>query len=104
MNIRRVASMFKKAASAWSEDSASSRAAALSYYTTLSLAPLLIVGISIAGFAFGADEVRGQVIDQIRGLVETSGAEVIDSMLKSAHTASTGIVATVIGIITFFLG
>src|SRR4051812_24105745 len=104
MKLRRIASLFGQAASAWSDDSASSRAAALSYYTTLSLAPLLIVAIAIAGFAFGADEVRGQVINQIRGLVGTSGAEVIDSMLKSAHTTSTGIVATVVGVITLFLG
>jgi len=90
--------------SEWTKDSASSRAAALSYYSALSISPLLIIAISIAGLVFGADQVRGQVMGQIEHLVGPGGAEVIESMLIAAHSTSGGIVATVIGIVTLLFG
>jgi len=104
MRVGRSVHVLKEAASEFATDSASSRAAALSYYSALSISPLLIIGISIAGLVFGRDEVRGQVIAQIEGLVGRGGAEVIESMLRSTSTKSGGIIATVIGLVTLLLG
>ncbi len=101
---KRLFRTFKQAASEWSKDSASSRAAALSYYSALSISPLLVIAISIAGLVFGRDEVRGEVIRQIEGLVGSSGAGVIDSMLSSTKSKSGSITATVVGIVTLLLG
>jgi membrane protein len=104
MAFARIASLVKQTVAEWSTDSASSRAAALSYYSALSISPLLIIGISIAGLVFGPDHVRGQVMGQIEGLVGTGGAEVIDSMLRSTNSTSGGIIATAIGLATLLLG
>jgi membrane protein len=104
MNPKRVIGLIKQTADAWSDDSASSRAAALSYYTALSVSPLLIVAIAIAGSVFGADQVRTQVMSQIERLVGSAGASVIGSMLESAHSESSGIIATIIGLVTLLLG
>jgi len=54
---------------------ASSTGAALAFYTIFSLAPVLILSIAIAGFFFGEAAARGEIVDQIGGLVGPQGAE-----------------------------
>ena len=49
--------------------------AALSYYRVFSLAPLLLIVISIAGLVFGAGAARGEIFDQLRGADGRRGAE-----------------------------
>jgi membrane protein len=78
--------------------------AALAYYTLFSLAPILIVAIAIAGLAFGQEAVRGEIVGQIDGLVGHQGALAVQGMLEGAARPSSSIPATIIGIITFFLG
>jgi len=94
MTLGRPLRLVKQTVAEWSTDSASSRAAALAFYAALSISPLLIIAISIAGLVFGADQVRGQVMAQIQDLVGQSGAEVIESMLRSTNSKSGGVIAT----------
>ena len=61
--------LVKQAASAWVADYAPSMGAALSYYSVFSLAPLLLIVISVAGLVFGQDAVRGELFGQLSGLV-----------------------------------
>ena len=78
--------------------------ASLAYYTLFALAPILIVAISIGGLVFGPEAVRGEIVGQIQGLIGREGAEAVQSMLEGASRPSSSIAATVVGIITFFLG
>jgi membrane protein len=78
--------------------------AALAYYTLFSLAPILIVAIAIAGLAFGQEAVRGEIVGQIEGLVGLEGARAVQAMLEGVAKPSSSIPATIVGIITFFLG
>ena len=66
--------------------------------------PILVIAIAIAGFFFGAEAVRGEVVSQIRGLVGETGAQAVQAMLESAAPRGGGMLATVIGLVTFFLG
>jgi membrane protein len=102
--MRRIVRLFSETVTEWTNDSASSRAAALSYYSALSISPLLIIAIAIAGLVFGPDHVRGQVMAQIQGLVGVAGADVIDSMLRSTNSTAGGLVATIVGVATLLLG
>ena len=88
----------------WWKDDIPHLGAAISYYTIFALAPILIVAIAIAGFAFGADAVRGEIVGQIEGLVGHSGAVAVQGMLEGAANRSSGIFATIIGLLTLFLG
>lgn len=97
-------SILKRALAGWWEDNIPHLGAALSYYTLFSLAPILIVVISIAGLAFGAEAVRGEVVGQIDGLVGKEGALAVQAMLEGAAKPSSSIPATIIGVITFFVG
>lgn len=88
----------------WNEDKAPRLAAALAYYTIFSLAPLLIIVISIAGLVFGQDAARGEVMGTIRGVMGEDGAEMIGGLLEASNKPATGIIATVIGFATLLLG
>jgi len=78
--------------------------AALAYYTLFALAPVLIVVILVGGAAFGAEAVRGQVVDQIQGLIGKDGAQTVQAMLEAASKTSPKSVVTIIGIISFVFG
>ena len=96
--------VLRRAVAGWWNDNVPHLGAALSYYTLFSLAPILIVAISIAGAAFGAEAVRGEIVGQIDGLVGHAGAQAVQAMLEGASKPSSSIPATIIGVITFFLG
>jgi membrane protein len=99
-----LAVVLRRAIAGWWNDNVPHLGAALSYYTLFSLAPILIVAMSIAGLAFGAEAVRGEIVGQIDGLVGHDGAVAVQAMLEGASKPSSSIPATIIGVITFFLG
>jgi len=101
---RRLLDLFKQTASDWQEDKASRLAAALAYYTALSIAPLLVIVIAIAGLVFGADAARGAIMDQLGGLVGSESAATIQSMVESAARPRTGVLATIFGVIVLLFG
>lgn len=104
MNLKAVWGLLKETVKEWQEDKVPLLAAALAYYTIFSLAPLLIIVIAIAGLAFGEEAARGTLDNQIAGLVGTDGAKTIQTMIQSAYQPSSGIVASVISIVTLLLG
>jgi membrane protein len=88
----------------WREDKAERLAAALAYYTIFALGPLLLIAIAVAGLAFGEEAARGQVFAQLTGLMGAEGAAVIETAVQNANKPATGIVATIIGLVTLVLG
>ena len=104
MYLRRLGSVLSKAASAWIADHAQSMGAALSYYTVFSIAPLLLIAISVAGLVFGKDAAQGAVVDQLQGLIGQNGAQAIQDLLKNVSKPSSGIVATVTGVVVLVIG
>jgi membrane protein len=96
--------LVKKSVSAWSDDYASSMGAALAYYTLFSLAPLLLLVISVAGMVYGADAARGAVIAQFGGLIGEEGAMAIQGLLKSASHPATSLLTSAISLATLLAG
>lgn len=89
----------------WSEDKVPRLAAALSYYTIFSLAPLLVLVIAIASFVIGNNaNIRDQVLGQVQHLVGQQGANIVNTMINNTNKPRAGIIATVIGIVTLILG
>jgi membrane protein len=78
--------------------------AALAYYTTFSIAPLLLIVIAIVGLVFGQDAARGEIVAQLRAMMGEEGAQAVQGLLKSAAEPASGIIATGVGIITLLLG
>ncbi len=88
----------------WNNDNAFRLSAALSYYTVFSLAPLIILATAIAGFVFGDEAIRGELSSQLRGLLGREGAEAIEGIVVSARKPTTGIIATITGILVLIIG
>jgi len=89
----------------WWNDNAFRLSAALAYYTLFSLAPVLVVAVAIAGFAFGREAVRGQLFEELRGLVGDSSAAALQTAVAAAAVRpSSGVVATAVGILTLIIG
>jgi membrane protein len=97
-------SVVRETASDWSDDNASSLAAALAYYTLLSIAPLVVLAVAIAGLAFGEEAARGQIADQIGAVVGSQAGESVEAIAKNARAPETGVVSTIIGLIVLLFG
>jgi len=86
------------------DDNALKLSAALSYYTIFSLAPLLIIIISLSGIFFGADAVRGEIFGQIKELVGSDAALQIQETIKNVELSNSNTFATIFGIIILLIG
>ena len=94
----------KSAVSSWLDDYAPSMGAALSYYTVFSLAPLLLIVVSVAGLVFGEEAVRGELFGQLQGLMGADAAQAVQGLLASASKPSHGVLGTVIGVAVLLFG
>jgi membrane protein len=99
-----VFGLLKETFSRWSDDAAPRMAAALSYYTAFSMAPLLILAIAVAGLVLGRAAAQGKIVEQIGGLVGNQSAAAIQSMIQAANRPSGGILASVVGIVSLVAG
>jgi membrane protein len=97
-------SILKETGKDWSDDNASRLAAALAYYSLLSLAPLIVISIGVAGFFLGDDAARGKVAGELGAIVSGPAAEGINSVVESARAPSAGIIGTIVGVVTLFFG
>jgi membrane protein len=78
--------------------------AALAFYAVFSLAPVLIIAISVAGVAFGQKAAEGEFSRQLQGLVGETGAKAIQAILLNANRPSLGIIASAFGIGILLVG
>jgi len=87
------------------EDQPFQLAAALSYYTLFSLAPLLVIVISIAGFAFGRDAAQNRIVETIQSLVGRESAAAIQAIIQNASSKpDSGFLSTMLGLIILLVG
>ncbi|MBV9362010.1 MAG: YihY/virulence factor BrkB family protein, partial [Betaproteobacteria bacterium] len=96
--------LLKKTASQWSDDRAPSMGAAISYYSLFSMAPLLVIIITVAGLFFGADQVQGAIFAQVADLMGEDAARAVGEMLQHAQHPKTGGIAAVISLAVLLLG
>ncbi|HEV3143806.1 MAG TPA: YihY/virulence factor BrkB family protein [Gemmataceae bacterium] len=87
--------VLRQAVREWSENRVARMGAALAYYTIFSMAPLLVIATGIASLLFGEKAARGELAEQIRGIVTPQAAQTIEEMLSQAHAASRTVAATV---------
>ncbi len=90
-------------ASDFSDDDPLELAAATSYYTLLSLAPLLLIVIGAAGLIFDRATVQGRILDEMRSLIGEHGAKAVETVIlnitgpESGLSIGVGLVALLIG-------
>ncbi len=90
--------------SQWSDRNAPRLGAALAYYTLLSIAPLLILLVAILGLVFDKNTAEHQLLGQVQDMVGASAAKSLRSVLDNAHQTSSGIIASIIALVTLLFG
>jgi len=85
---------------AFNDDSALSRGASIAFFTITALAPVLLIVIAIAGLTFGEEAARNALADQLSGLMGRQSAEMLQAAIASAAARSTGVLASIIGVLT----
>jgi len=102
---RRKYQLIFKAVTRFGDDDCTTMAAALAYYTTFSIAPLLLIIIAIVGLVFGHEAVRHEIQTQIEGLIGQGAATQVGAMVENAgQHSSTGGLSAALGIFALLAG
>jgi membrane protein len=102
--LEAVTALFRQAGAAWHADNAPRLGAALAFYTLFSVAPVLIVAVSVAGFVFGEKAAPGEIVRQFQGLMGTQGATAIETIIQSTNRPALGVFATTLGLLAILGG
>lgn len=103
--LKTIWELLKETFQAWQADKASRLAAALAYYGIFSLAPLLIIAISVAGVFFGEAAAEDQMADQLEGAIGKESAQFIQAVITNASRSTSGLsFASTIGFVILLFG
>jgi membrane protein len=96
--------LLKQVSRSWLDDYAPSMGAALAFYTLFSMAPLLLIVVSVAGLVFGEDAARGEIQNQLQALMGARGASAVQDLLASVDKPAQGLAATLLGVLLLLIG
>lgn len=96
--------MAQAAAQGWLDDHASSMGASLAYYTFFSMAPLLLIVISVAGLLLGREAAQGHLIHELSGLLGAQAASSIQALIASASEPADNWWGTLLGLGVMLVG
>lgn len=104
MNTKDIWNILKSTYAQWSSDKASELAAALAFYTALSIAPLLVLIIAVVGFFLGQEAAQGQLVGQLRSLMGPEAAQFTEEAIANANKPGAGGIASLISIAVLLWG
>ncbi len=99
-----IKSILGESFSQWSAHNATRLGASLSFYTLFSLAPLLLVIVSVVSLAVGRQAAMEGVVNQLRSLIGEQAAGAAQALLTTPRSTGHGILATVFGVLTLLFG
>jgi membrane protein len=102
--LRKYAEVGIATVTEWIDDRASSKGAALAFYTLFSMAPILVLAVAVAGYFFGAEAAEGELVTQLRGLLGENGAEAAQAMLAASRDKDAGMIATIVATLLLIVG
>ena len=96
--------LIKETASSWDKINAPRLGAALAFYTMLSVAPLIVVCVAIAGLIFGPEAAQGHIGYQVQAVVGAEGGKALQALLENAYKPAQGVTAALVGFLTLLFG
>lgn len=96
--------LLRDTVNSWIDDYAPSMGAALAFYTLFSTAPLLLIVISLAGLFFGEQAARGEIMEQLTGLVGPDSAATIQTLLEGLNRPATSVYSSLVGLGALLIG
>ncbi len=100
----KIITYIKQVAAEFTADDVFKYSASLAYYTVFSVAPLLLIIISLSGFLFGKDAIEGQVYAQLNHLIGSVAAIQIQDTIKNIHLTGHSFFASILSIIILLIG
>lgn len=104
VSFKGMIEVLKNSFSGFIDDKVTKLSASLAYYTVFSMAPLLIVIISLCGLLLGREAVEGKIYGQLAGFVGSDTAAQLQLIIKNASLAGKSQLAVIIGAITLLVG
>src|ERR1043166_3313554 len=101
---RSACPMAKETFSRWNDHNAPRLGAALAFYTVLSVAPLLVLCIAVAGLILSKEAATGQIVAQVQGVIGYEAGRTIETLVQQAQKPAAGIIASVMGLILLLFG
>lgn len=97
-------SVLRDAARNWLDSQAFIHAGALAFFTAFSIAPVMIVAVTVAGVVLGPQAAEGQLLDQLRDVVGERAAGAVETALVNSQLDRSGWLPTLAGIAAIVLG
>lgn len=88
----------------FSADNIFKYSASLAYYTVFSIAPLLIIVITLSGLFFGKEAMQGQVYEQLNQLIGSVAAIQIQDTIKNIHLTGNNFFASMVSVVVLLIG
>jgi membrane protein len=108
---RDIGALLEESFAGWNRHNAPRLGASLAFYMLLSLAPLLLVAVSIAGLVFGKQTAATDLVYRVQDLARQTGATTVEAganalqaLLAGARDSAQGVIATIFGLITLLFG
>jgi membrane protein len=98
-----VWTLARDSVSAFIDDEALTRGAAIAFYTVTSIGPVLFIVVAIAGLVFGEDAARGAISSELGSLMGQQSADLLQTAIENAARTSSGVIAAAIGIATLVI-
>jgi membrane protein len=96
--------IFLDAGGLWLERNAFVHAGSLAFYTLFSMAPVVIIAVSIAGAVLGEEAARGEIVGQLDDFVGTDAARAVEDAVARSRLEVAGIVPTLTGVLALLIG
>ena len=95
--------LLKESVTGYINDNALSHGAAMAFYATTSLAPILLIVVAIAGFVIGNDAAQLALSAEISGVMGPQSADLLKATIETASHGWSSTLATLIGLVTLFI-
>lgn len=102
--FKRHALLIMQAGKNWAADSAFQHSAALAFYMLFSMAPLLIIAITVTGLFLGEEAAQGQLVGTLEEWMGSEGAAALEATIAETHPNQSGWLSTIIGFTLLAVG
>ncbi|MFK7801403.1 MAG: YihY/virulence factor BrkB family protein [Anaerolineae bacterium] len=102
--LQKVLNVFRDSFQIWGQAKASLMSAALTYYTMISLSPILVLAVAIAGRVYGETLVQSELLEQITQFTSPEVANTVSELITNTSEPQSGLVAGLLSFAVLFYG
>ena len=96
--------ILREAVRLWLDRNAFTYAGSLAFYTLFSLAPVVIIAVTVIGLFFGEDAAQGQIVAQLEEAIGAEAAGAVEVAVARSRIEEAGLFPTVLGIVALLVG